>query len=159
MKVVKTKRTGLVRWTGEKTLIGLFPFLDFLFRRNLHPAFNESFDLKLEEERWVQDSLLQNKMGRLRRWKCSEKCLKREGGGGGPYFYPIQKCGMVGRTFGQTNVAVALENVKAERALSRFGKILFLTWSIYGQYMTFFQGWSGKNHPNIAAETSPDLCG
>merc|ERR1712150_12020 len=32
MKVVKTKRTGLVR-------------------RNLQPAFNESFDLKLEEER------------------------------------------------------------------------------------------------------------
>ena len=51
---------------------------------------------------------------------------KGRGGGAVPYFYPNQKCDMVGRTFGQTNVAVAVENVKAEQALSRFGKVMFL---------------------------------
>ena len=157
MKVVKTKRTGLVRWTGEKTLIGLFD-LSIIFRRNLHPAFNESFDLKLEEERWVQDSLFQNMMRRLRRWKCSEKCFKREEGAGRCHTFTPSKNVIWLDARSAIPINFALENVKAERALSWFGKILFLTWSISGQDMTFFQGWSGKNHPNIAAETSPDLC-
>ena len=87
---------------------------------------------------------------------------KGRGGRGGAILLPHPKM-----WYGWTHVwpdrSIAMlllhwKKIKAERALSRFGKILFLSWNIYGQHMTFFQGWSGKNHPNIATETSPDLC-